>query len=370
MNLPKLKILHLTFNMGIGGTEQVIRLIVENSNTERFLHELLCIDGAIGALGQNMLAKGFYVESIKRNPGIDFRLVRSIRRLIKQRKINILHCHQYTPYFYGAIGAIGTKARVIFTEHGRFYPDRHNFKRRFINPLLVMASAHITAISQATADAVAQYEYIGRDKIQVIYNGIKDIPDKSQNRDELARELSLSPDFRYIGTISRLEPIKNQTMMINAYDKIRRDIPRLKLVLIGDGAKRSDLEQLTKSLGIEQEIVFTGFLDNPQRFISLFEIFLLSSFSEGTSITLLEAMSLSRPCVVTDVGGNPELVIDEKTASIVPSDDTDSFADSISRLLTDDDKRRAFGNAGRQRFLNNFTATKMIAKYQELYADN
>ena len=150
----------------------------------------------------------------------------------------------------------------------------------------------------------------------------------------MLNELGLSPDYRYIGTISRLEPIKNQTMMINAFFKVKQKIPDIRLILIGDGAKMQELKHLAKKLGIEDDIIFTGFIDNPQRFITVFETFLLSSFSEGTSMTLLEAMSLAKPCVVTNVGGNPEIVKDKKTGLLVPSDDAPPFAAAVLTLLT------------------------------------
>lgn len=365
------KILHITFNMGIGGTEQVIRQIINNSDVDRFQHEILCIDGNIGSLGQHLISNhGIHLESVKRNSGIDFKLARFISKYIKHRAINVLHCHQYTPYFYGVLGHFGTNARVIFTEHGRFFPDRHHPKRRFINPLLSMFTAHITAISRSTAEALSQYEYIHRDRIKVIYNGIKDLNDQRNDRNILLSKLGLSSEYRYIGTISRLEPIKNQTMMIKAFSMIRQKFPDLKLILIGDGEKMADLMQLTLSLEIEQDVIFTGFLDNPQLYISLFEIFLLSSFSEGTSMTLLEAMSLSRPCVVTDVGGNPEIVVNNETGLLTPSDNIDQFKASIIELLTDENKRDAYGQAGRERFLEKFVVDKMIDSYHELYLGN
>ncbi len=292
MSNSKVKILHITFNMGIGGTEQVIRQIIENSDAEKFCHEILCIDGTVGSLGLALKEKGIYIESIKRQPGVDFKLQRFIRRLIKQRNIDVVHCHQYTPYFYGVLSALWTKARVIFTEHGRFYPDRHNPKRRIINPLLMFVTDYITAISKSTADAVAKYEYMPSQKIRTIYNGINDLKEQERDRLDLLKELGLSDDYRYIGTISRLEPIKNQAMMINAFYVVKQKMPDMKLIIIGGGAKMQDLLDLSKKLGLEKDIIFTGFLDDPQRFIVLFEIFLLSSFSEGTSMTLLEAMSL------------------------------------------------------------------------------
>ena len=95
--------------------------------------------------------------------------------------------------------------------------------------MLNLVTDHITAISQSTADAVAEYEYMPRDKIQVVYNGIKQIDLAGQSRDDLLQELNLSPEYRYIGSVSRLDPIKNQEMMINAFKTVKQKIPELKL---------------------------------------------------------------------------------------------------------------------------------------------
>lgn len=366
----KVKILHVTFNMGIGGTEQVISQIIKSSDSERFSHEILCIDGKIGPLGQALQKKGIHIESIQRQPGTDYKLLQFMRRLLKQRKVNVLHCHQYTPYFYGVLSAFWTNTRVIFTEHGRFFPDRHNIKRRFINPRLAMITDHITAISKSTAEAVVKYEYMPRNKIQVIYNGIKTIETCDKTRDDLLNELGLSSGYRYIGTISRLEPIKNQAMMINAFFKVWQRISNIRLILIGDGAKMQELKRLTEALGIQDDVIFTGFIDNPQKYINLFDIFLLSSFSEGTSMTLLEAMSLSKPCIATDVGGNPEIVVDGDTGIVVPSDDTEEFTRAIIELLLNEEKLQVYGKAGNSRFIHNFTALQMINNYQKLYLVN
>ena len=367
MNDAKVKIMHVTFNMRIGGTEQVIRQIIENSAPEKFVHEILCIDGEAGSLGQELKAKGIHIECTQRKTGIDFNLILFIRRLIKVNKIDVLHCHQYTPFFYGALSAIGKAAKVIFTEHGRFYPDRRHVKRRFINPLLALATDHITAISKSTADALAEYEYLRRDRIKVVYNGIRDLQTDKLDKSELLNMLRLEDNHRYIGTISRLEPIKNQAMMIRAFHQTKQLVPELKLIIIGDGAIKSDLIALARSLSIEQDVIFTGFIDNPQKLLSLFEIFLLSSFSEGTSMTLLEAMSLSRPCVVTNVGGNPEIVDNFKTGRLVPSDDVSSFSQAITEVLLDRQLAELYGEAGRSRFLDNYTVNRMIDSYEKVY---
>ncbi|MBL4711512.1 MAG: glycosyltransferase [Gammaproteobacteria bacterium] len=369
MNDVKIKILHVTFNMGIGGTEQVIRQIIENSDVDRFTHEILCIDGEIGPLGLALQEKGIHIENIQRQPGIDIKLLKFMRQLLKKRKINVMHCHQYTPYFYGVLSASFTKTKVIFTEHGRFYPDIHNAKRRIINPLLLLATDHVTAISKSTADAVAKYEYIQCKKVKVIYNGISDLKEHNVNKHELLKALNLSNGFRYIGTISRLEPIKNQSMMIDAFYRVKQQITDIKLIIIGDGALMADLKQHAEAMEIADDIVFTGFIDNPQKYINLFEIFLLSSFSEGASMTLLEAMSLSKPCIVTNVGGNPEVVVDNKTGFISPSNDVEKFASAIIDLLENKNIRAELGNSGRERYLKHFSVRQMADKYESLYLE-
>lgn len=365
----KVKVLHLTFNMEIGGTEQVICQIVGSSDSERFEHEILCLDKVIGPLGRSLMSRGYYLFTGNRKPGLDFALIKFIHGKIVERKIFVLHCHQYTPFFYGALGALGTGVKVIFTEHGRFFPDRHHLKRRFINPLLALRTRHITAISEATADAVAEYEYLPRNRIRIVYNGIRDLSDTSWNRADLLAKLNLSPKHRYIGTVARLEPIKNQAMMVKAYKAVKAQHPETRLVLIGDGAEKANLEQLVASLKLEGDVIFTGFIDDPQIYINIFEIFLLSSFSEGTSMTLLEAMSLSKPSVVTEVGGNVEIVSDGETGIVVPSNDDKAFADAIVSLLENPNTANRLGVRAREKFERNFTASVMTDCYQDLYLD-
>ena len=128
MSASRCRILHITFNMGIGGTEQVIRQLVLKSPRERFENHIVCIDSKIGEIGQQVSAAGAIIHPLQRQSGLDLNLIRSIGRIIKQNKIDVVHCHQYTPWFYGLLGALGTGVRVVFTEHGRFHPDRSRYK--------------------------------------------------------------------------------------------------------------------------------------------------------------------------------------------------------------------------------------------------
>jgi len=368
--MEKINILHITFNMAIGGTEQVIRQLVTHVNPERFNASIICIDGYIGAIGEQLQSSSVKIHCVNRKRGFDTKLIQRIRKILIQDGIRLIHCHQYTPYIFGLFASFGTGARVIFTEHGRFYPDTYRFKRILLNPFLSRLTPEVTAISKATKDALTRYEFFPPHKIKVVYNGILPVTIDHQKRVKLREELNIENKARIIGTVSRLDSIKNQKMMIAAFHKVQQQYPKVRLLIIGDGPIRHELEVQAKTLEIQEKVLFTGFKKNPLSYMSIMEIFLLSSFSEGTSMTLLEAMSLSLPCVVTDVGGNSEVVKDQHTGLVTPSDNMEAFANSIISLLDDPILLQSYGKAGLHRFEQHFTVEKMVLSYSALYEKN
>jgi glycosyltransferase involved in cell wall biosynthesis len=362
-------ILHITFNMHIGGTEQVIRNLVEGLDPAQYTSSILCIDGEIGPWGKELQTKGFQHFCWQRKPGLDTGLIRKISQLIRSEGIDILHCHQYTPYSYGCFGSLLSRVPVIFTEHGRFYPDFGTTKRRCINPLLQFKTAAITAISAATKVALVEHENFTERRIEVIYNGIADLADslKDDNKQALRQSLTLDPAEIVFGTISRLDTIKNQTMMIKAFAQALTIQPNIKLLIVGDGPERDTLHQLTADLQLNEAVVFTGFQANPQAYLSLMDVFLLPSLSEGTSMTLLEAMSFSKPSIATAVGGTPEILQHEKTGLLIENKDQQGLCDAITTLAGDATLRSTFGSNARRSYETHFTLGAMSRAYEALY---
>ncbi len=361
------KIAHVTFDMQIGGAERVILNLVENTDIDRFDITILCIENHLGELGTQLKEKGIKIITFGRNPGFDFKLLKKIRGYIRQNKIEILHCHQYTPYTYGVLASFLLPCDVIFTEHGRFYPDVRKFKRVMINPLLEKITKRITAISSATVSALIKYENFSSQKIDLVYNGLEDSKYNISASRNIKKEFDIPEDVYIIGTVARLDPIKNQKMMFHALKSIKEKIPEIKLLVIGDGPERKSLENLVIELQLQENVVFTGFRNDVHLFYQIMDIFLLTSFSEGTAMTLIEAMASSLPCIVTDVGGNPEVVINNETGIVIPSDRHDLLTTTVCELLWDTAKIKKMGQAGRQRFEQNFTIEKMVDAYQKLY---
>ncbi|GAF79083.1 unnamed protein product, partial [marine sediment metagenome] len=136
---------------------------------------------------------------------------------------------------------------------------------------------------------------------------------------------------------------------------------------VGDGPEREKLESVASELEVSSKVRFTGFREDPHLFYKIMDIFLLTSFSEGTAMTLLEAMASGLPCIVTDVGGNPEIVIKGETGFVIPSNDEKALAEKICTLLSNTKLKKEMGKAGRRRFEENFTVEKMVKAYEALY---
>jgi len=361
----KMKVLHLTFDMRIGGTEMVIKNIIEGLSCSEFTMSIFCIESPLGPWGESLKKDGIEIYSACRKEGFDPAIITKIRKHVRRQNIDIIHCHQYTPWVYGTLAAAFTKTKVIFTEHGRFYPDSTNWKRRLVNPLLTFFTDNITSISRATKSALVEFEYIPPQRIDVIYNGISEVRVEAKQASLIRKSLAIPNDAFVLGTIARFDPIKNHLMMLEAFAAARKENPRLYLIMIGDGTERHNIECKIEELKLNDFVTLTGYQPNPSNYLSMFDVFLLSSLSEGTSMTLLESLSLGIPCVVTDAGGNAEIIENNKNGFVTPNNNTKEFSQAILRLATEDlTNMKKFA---RKRFDERFTNTMMNEQYHTIY---
>ena len=358
-----LRVLHLTHDMSFGGTEQVVRHLVEGGG-DGLESEVACIDGRIGPIGEALRRAGTPVHALTRRAGFDVSLLRTLRRLLAERRVDLVHCHQYTPWCYGAPAAAGRGVPVLFTEHGRFHPDRHTTKRRLANQVLRRLTDRITTISEATRDALARHEWLPRAEVEVLYNGLPS-PVAQEPSEALRVRLGIAPGTVLLGTVARLDPIKNQAMMLRAL--ARPELRRCALLLAGDGPERAALEAQATLLGVAGRVRFVGFTEDVGGHLEALDVFLLTSFSEGTSMTLLEAMALGRPVVATAVSGNVEIVEDGVTGMLVASDDDAALADAIVRLSADADLADRLGARAKARFAERFSIERMLRSYRRIY---
>lgn len=331
---------------------------------------ILCLD-RVGQLGSVMMQEGVPVIAYKRKPGLDLGLSRRMAADIRRFRLDVVHAHQYTPFFYSAIAArlCGVRPRVILTEHGRHFPDVVSARRRRLNSLIFDRLAdEVTAVCAFSADSLAAKDGFTRSRIRVIPNGVEmDLYRPDPDPAALRVRLGLDPQRKYVAQIARFHPVKDHAMLIRAFGRVASARSDVDLLLVGDGDLRVDLTQQVESLGIASRVRFLGIRQDVADILRAIDVFTLSSVSEAASITLLEAMATATPVVVTAVGGNPELVRDGIDGLLVPRGDDAAMAQALLRILGDAALARRMGDAGRHEVEARFQLSHTIDAYARLY---
>lgn len=362
-----LRILHVILTLGVGGAEQLVYRMVTSCTNE--IRPVVCCLLFLGELGELLKREGGRVYCRNHKGGIDFGIIGWLKRIIIDEKIDVVHAHTYSPLFYSVPAAkLVGGVKVVYTEHGRLYPERSNWKLSLINPILALGTDHIVSISESTAKAMNKYDNFPLSRIKVIHNGIS-ISDIKQKVDKLAkkRSLGLTDSSRVIGTAARIEEIKNIPMMLRAFQHVLEEVPDTCLLIAGKGSKEQELQTYAEELGISKNVKFIGLRSDLWEIYQIMDIFLLTSFTEGISVTLLEAMASGVPAVVTDVGGNSEVVVDGVTGCLVPLHDDNAMAQCIVKLLNNRDTLMIYAAAAKDRVTDHFSFDGMMKSYEMLY---
>lgn len=331
---------------------------------------VFCLD-SVGPLGQDLLAHGTPVFAFGRRPGRDWRLATRLARALVDRRVQVVHAHQYTPFFYSALArvAAGGGPRVIFTEHGRHFPDTVGRMRRWSNRwVLSRLATETNAVCGFSARALQSIDGFSRTKVDVIENGIDlDRYHRPVDVASAKRHVKLSEGRRYIATVARFHPVKDHPTLLDAFGIVAAAVPDVDLLLVGDGPLRPALEQHVERLGLRDRVRFLGVRSDVSALLGAADVFCLTSVSEAASLTLLEAMASSLPVVVTDVGGNPEIVRQAVDGLLAPRGDAPAIATAILRILRDRSEARRLGQAGRARVREIYNLNRTVERYYESY---
>jgi glycosyltransferase involved in cell wall biosynthesis len=334
-----------------------------------FTVHIICIDEP-GLWANDLRAQGITVTSLNRRPGLDFNISVQLARIFRRDQTELIHAHQYTPWFYSALSRVlFPSPKLLFEEHGRFFPERKNYKRILFNKVVIRPLTHcIVAVSEDIRQRLHCYEGLNASSTRVIYNGVTPDPSSGKApRDTLRKSLGFSSTDFVIGTIGRFDPIKNLPLLIRGIQGTHSQIPHIRGLLVGDGPTYTDVKALVETLNLGAKVHFTGYRQDATELLRAMDLFVLPSFSEGTSMALLEAIAASTPVIVTDVGGNPEIVINNKTGWVIPSNSVSALMAAILDAWSNPQKRHLFAAAGRCRFEDHFTTHAMCADYAVLY---
>jgi glycosyltransferase involved in cell wall biosynthesis len=355
-DLPKrLRVAQITLGLDIGGQERLLVEMARQRDRARFDWTVIVL-GRRGILADALETDGVRVVPLDAPSGLRFGLWRQLARMFRAEHYDIVHTHDERPLIYGMPAAwwAGVNRRIHTHHHGRLASI--SGRQRFLIRQAARCAEHFVCVSNDSARFMIE-QGIAEQQVRTIHNGI-----------DLTRFAFLGPaDGGPIVTVARLSPEKDVANLLRAAQGVVAQFPQARFEIAGDGPCRADLMRLTQELRLSENVLFHGEVLGIAALLARARLFVLPSQTEGISLTLLEAQARGLPVVATQVGGTPEVVDAGATGLLVPARDPAALAQAIGAILSDPERGRQMGRAGRQRVENCFDIRTMTKQYEALY---
>ncbi|MBU8922679.1 MAG: glycosyltransferase [Bacteroidales bacterium] len=359
MSGEKVLCVHLIHSLDIGGAQKILYHYAKFHDRNRYRMEAISFMPG-GPLIEEVESLGVKVHILNTRSS-DIRSLTRMTRIFKQNRAKIVHFHNPLPLFLGLPAAIfaGVPVRLM-TEHSIDYPQRAGGKMgRIFYPSMRRLLDMVIACSEEVRKS--HIPLLNPDKTVTILNGIDTGSHTATGPGPEGGKLRIGS----IGTLSAPKGFKHLIEAVRILSA--RDIP-VHLTLVGDGPLRPSLERQALEAGIGTAVHFPGIVTDIGPLLSGFHVVAGSSLREGLPLAILEAMAAGRPIVTTDVGGNREAVENGITGLLVEAGDPKALADAIEDLWSDKEQRALMGKAGRERVLERFSASRMVAETEKIYS--
>lgn len=362
--IEKPTVLHLSTSSGPGGAERVISTLSAVLNRD----QCRVIVGLFrpGWLQTECERLGVETLVTPLSGPFHFRWFVGCLQLIRREKVALIHAHEFSAIVYGWIVARIAGLPFVGTIHGKNY-FWEKWRRRFAYRV-VSRSGHLVAVSEDLKRFVVNKVGIPDARVRVIHNGVAPSGAVSDEETDRCRaELGIGTGDLVIGTVGSLYPVKGHQYLLDAMPAVFRSYPNAVLLLVGRGDLEVSLKEQARRVGIEERVRFLGMRQDVPRLLSVMNVFVLPSLSEGLSVALLEAMASGKPVVATRVGGSPELVEHGQTGFLVQPEDVRDLAANLMKLLSDPGMMRQFGQQGAERVRQHFSMAAVASRYRDLY---
>lgn len=348
-----LKVCHVSLTLKTGGLERILADLAQHYSPDRCEPTFLALR-EIGRFADEIRAAGHHVELLK-NQG-RFGGLREMARFFREHQFDIVHTHNTYPHLYATVAARWAGVPVVVqTRHGQ--RAGHGWKSSLQYRWAAKWVDRIVTVSDDAAKLCITADLIPAGKVTRIWNGI----DLSQFRFTGPRDELVAM------AVARLSAEKDFPTLLRAMTLVLPRVPGLKLKIVGDGPERAALEALATELKLNDAVQFLGERRDVPELLTQAGFFVTSSLTEGISLTLLEAMAVGLPVVATNVGGNPEIVVDGETGRLAPAANPQALAEAIVRMCEERSQWPELGRAGCDRVAEHFDIRRMARDYEDLY---
>lgn len=370
----KIKILHVLHSLQVGGLENGVVNLINRLDLGRFEHAICCVSTS-GPMAERLTNPVRIVE-LGKGAGRDYLLPLKLARVIRDIAPDIVHTRNWGTIDGVVAARLAGINRIIHGEHGREAtdPGGANARRKRARKLLAPLVSRFVTVSDDLQRWLVSDVGIPGHKVQRIINGVDTVRfNPAEDRRRVREALGVGSDLFVVGTVGRLDPVKDQQTLLRAFAAMdvplagRGSNPPCELFVVGSGPEEKALRTVAGELGIAYRVRFLGERADIPDLMRAMDIFVLPSIAEGISNTILEAMASGLPVVASRIGGNPELVDDMKCGALFTPGDSRQIAHLLSSYYRDSGMRVSHGFRGRERVEEMFSLARMVYEYGELY---
>lgn len=276
-------------------------------------------------------------------PSSDIKVERTLRRIIKQLKPDIVYAHSSKAGAFARIADLGLNNKVIYNPHGWAFNMQQSAKKKEMYKWVEKISAHfcdkIVCISDAERESALREKICKPSKLQVIYNGI-DLEDIEKAPPMSRAQLGIPEDAFVVGMVGRLSKQKAPDTFVKAAKLIKEKIPNAFFLMVGDGELRDQVEDLINQYDLSSSFLITGWVDNPTAYMKIMDIGMLLSRWEGFGLVLPEYMACGVPIVATNVDAIPNIIHDDINGILVDKDNIQLIARVIEKIVINTEFRQ------------------------------
>ena len=363
-------VVHLIYRLDFGGLETLLVDCINHMPPERYRHAIVCLTGYT-EFADKITRPGVALYALDKQPGLGLGIHVKLFKLLRQLRPAVLHTYNFACAEYAAPAWLAGVPVRVHAEHGRDASDpqglnrKHNFLRRALVPFIDRYVPVSHDLHRWLKDVVG----IPAPKAELIMNGVDTVRFAPQL--PAAATPWAGEDVFVIGTVGRLQDVKDQASLIEAFALLCVRRPeqraRLRLAIVGDGPLREKLAQKARDAGVAELVWFPGARNDIPELMRSFDVFALSSIAEGTPVTLLEAMACGLPVVATKVGGIPEVVQDGVNGALVPASNPQALAEALELYAADPARVGVHGAAARLNIERHYSVAAMVGAYTALY---
>jgi sugar transferase (PEP-CTERM/EpsH1 system associated) len=366
-------IAHLIYVLDFGGLETLLVERINRMPAHKYRHAVICLTKYTD-FAKKITRPGVEVIALNKAPGLSpgthVRLWRELRRL----KPTILHTYNLSAIEYGLTGLLAGVPVRVAGSHGREANDpegtnkKHNLLRRLLIPFYDSYYSNSADLLRWNRSVIG----VPDAKNRLLNNGIDTDRFTPASTSSPAASLhGFPPDCCVIGTVGRVQEVKHQSALVDAFILMLARDPslkaRLRLAIVGEGPLLGALRKKVAAAGIADLVWMPGARNDVDEVLRTFSVFVLSSIAEGTPGSILEAMATGLPVVATRVGGIPDVVSHDVTGLLVPPRDPEAMADALARYCNDPALAEQHGRAGRLRVEQHFAMSSMVSAYTGMY---